>query len=493
MASFKNHLFISYTHIDNEHFSGTSLGWIDHLHERLEIRLAQLLGTAPTIWRDRKLRGNYLIDETFVIELSRTEILLSVVTPRYLKSTACLSEVQTFCRQASEQGGVHVGDKHRVFKVIKTYVPADEQSSEFRGVLGYEFYQSDQTSGRVREFDHEVNARGEKDKRYWDKFEDLAWDVHEMVKRLEGRTAADAQRPSATIYLAETTSDLSDERDRVKRELQQFGYLVLPDKPLPLKAPDLLDAVRAYLSRSRLSVHFIGEHYGVIPEMESDRSVVRVQQELARDRVNGDGFQSLIWMPPGLAPEDERQHQFVADLKNSVASRPGSELLQVKLEDLKTILHGKLIQEPKPAKAVDGAVRVYLICGREDVDAVDQIRNYLFDQGYEVTLPLLDGGEIDVLQDHKEGLLLCDAVLIYWGRASEGWLRMKLRDLLKLPGYGRVSPLLGKVVYIGAPESPTKDRFKTHEALVIMNSGEFNPESLDPLLAEIQKAKGAWP
>ena len=489
MPSFKNHLFISYTHIDNRPLSG-STGWIDYLHKRLDIRLAQLMGTKATIWRDPKLRSNDIFDKRIVIELSKTAILLSVVSEGYLKSPSCRQELETFCSTEMTQ----VGDKHRLFKVMKTYIPDEDLPLEFRGILGCAFYQRDQASGRVREFDHEVNANGEKDKLYWDKFEDLAWDIHEMVKRLEGRTAADAQGPSATIYLAETTSDLSDERDRVKRELRQFGYLVLPDKPLPLKAPDLLDAVREYLSRSRLSVHFIGKHYGVIPEMESDRSVVFVQQELARERVDGDGFQSLIWMPPGLAPEDERQRKFVAALKNSLASRDGSELLQVKLEDLKTIIHDKLVQEPKPVAGLPGkvgAVRVYLICDREDVDAVDPIRNYLFDQGYEVTLPLLDGGEIDVLQDHNENLLLCDAVLLYWGRASEGWLRMKLRDLLKLPGYGRVSPLLGKVVYVGAPESPAKDRFKTHEALVIMTSGEFNPESLDPLLAEIQKAKGA--
>ncbi|HEX6731702.1 MAG TPA: hypothetical protein VF074_16875, partial [Pyrinomonadaceae bacterium] len=54
---FAHHLFISYAHIDNRSFSGGDRGWIDLLHERLEIRLAQLLGKPPKIWRDRKLRG----------------------------------------------------------------------------------------------------------------------------------------------------------------------------------------------------------------------------------------------------------------------------------------------------------------------------------------------------------------------------------------------------------------------------------------------------
>jgi hypothetical protein len=183
-------------------------------------------------------------------------------------------------------------------------------------------------------------------------------------------------------------------------------------------------------------------------------------------------------------------------LQNSFTSRNGSELLQIKLEDLKTIIQTKLTQKIKLAPAVSqeaGPARIYLICDQRDVDEAQSIQNYLFDQGYEVTLPLLEGSEAEVLQDHKENLLLCDVVFIFQGRASEGWLRMKLRELVKLPGYGRTVPLLVKAVYIGGPESEPKDRFKTLEAQVIRNYGEFNPKTLDPFLAQVSRAKGARP
>ena len=493
MPGFENQLFISYAHIDNEHFSGTTEGWIDLLHERLEIRLAQLLGKSPKIWRDRKLRGNDLFNDTIVIELAKTAIMVSVITPRYVESQSCRSEVEDFSRLAAQTGGIQIGDKHRVFKVVKTHVAFEEHPAVVRDLLGYEFFQRDQASGRVREFDHEISGKGEKDTRYWGKFEDLAWDIHELIKRLE-HPAPTSMGSGATIYLAETTSDLSEERDKVKRELQQFGHLVLPDRALPLKMPALREVVHDYLERSRLSVHLIGEHYGIIPEMESERSMVRMQQELAIERGDDAGFSRLIWLPPGLAPKDERQQRFLADLQNSFTSRNGSELLQIKLEDLKTIIQTKLTQKAKLAPAVSeetGPARIYLICDQRDVDEAQSIQNYLFDQGYEVTLPLLDGSESEVLEDHKENLLLCDVVFIFQGRASEGWLRMKLRELVKLPGYGRTVPLHVKAIYIGGPESEPKDRFKTLEAQVIRNYGEFNPKILDPFLAQVSKAKGA--
>jgi hypothetical protein len=260
-----------------------------------------------------------------------------------------------------------------------------------------------------------------------------------------------------------------------------------------LGAPEFQEAVREYLKRSRLSVHLIGENYGSIPNMEAERSVVRLQQELAFERGDNAEFSRLIWLPPGLQPKDERQQKFVADLQNSFTSQNGSELLQVKLEDLKTIIQTKLTQKPKSAPVANegaGAARIYLICDQKDDDAVEPLQNYLFERGYEVMPSLRDGSEAEVLQDHRDNLQTCDALLIYQGLASEGWLRMKLRELLKLPGYGRPTPLLGKAVYVGAPELPAKERFKTHGALVVKDYGEFNPAALEPFLAQINKAKG---
>ena len=69
------------------------------------------------------------------------------------------------------------------------------------------------------EFDAEISAQGEKDKRYWNKFEDLAWDIHELIKFLERPESAAVIKPTGqTIYLAETTSDLTEQRDKVRRK-----------------------------------------------------------------------------------------------------------------------------------------------------------------------------------------------------------------------------------------------------------------------------------
>ncbi|HYJ86260.1 MAG TPA: toll/interleukin-1 receptor domain-containing protein [Pyrinomonadaceae bacterium] len=489
---FENSLFISYAHIDNARFTEVEKGWIELLHEALDWRLPQLLGRPVKIWRDRKLGGNDVLNDTIIIELSKAAILLAVITPRYLQSKSCRSELDDFFRLAAQNGGLRIGDKHRVFKVVKTFVPLTEHPPELRDMLGYEFYAEDKSTGRFREYDNEIGPKGEKDKRYWEKFEDLAQDISFLLNRMESAQTREPTR-GETIYLAETTSDLREEHDRVKRELLQHGHVVLPDKALPQEAPLLREAVRDYLQLSRLSVHLIGENYGTIPEMETERSIVRLQEELATERGDDDKFSRLIWMPPGLQPTDPRQMKFVDDLQNSFNSHNGSELLQTKLEDLKTIIQTKLTQKPKPVTPVGdtkGPTRIYLICDQSDMDAVGPVQDYLFAQGCEITLPLTEGNEAEVFQDHKDNLLICDAVLIFQGHAGEGWLRMKLRELLKLPGYGRSTPLLGKAIYVAGPVSPPKERFKTQEAQVIKNFGEFDPQPLQPFIARVSEAKG---
>src|SRR5262249_33642121 len=134
-SMFGNLVFISYAHIDNNHFSGTSSGWIDLLHERLEIRLAQLLGRQPKIWRDRKLAGNDVFNDTIVIELSRTAILLSVVTPRYVQSTSCRRELQDFLRLAQQTGGGRPQHKNPGVKGGETEVPLQRKTPGGRRCL----------------------------------------------------------------------------------------------------------------------------------------------------------------------------------------------------------------------------------------------------------------------------------------------------------------------------------------------------------------------
>src|SRR5262245_51627408 len=257
--SFENDVFISYAHIDDVPLIEGQKGWIANFHRALEVRLAQLLGRTPRIWRDPKLQGNDIFADRLVERLPGVAILVSIISPRYLKSDWCLRELREFMKAANGSGGLRIGHKVRVFKVVKTPVPLDQQVPELQHMLGYEFSTTDAHSGRARELSQGGDADDQR--LYWAKLDDLAHDITELLQTLDsGETASapaaaptlvGAMSPRASgvesaaassddrvVYLAEATYDLRDKRDAIRRELQALGLRVVPDQPLPPVRPE---------------------------------------------------------------------------------------------------------------------------------------------------------------------------------------------------------------------------------------------------------------
>jgi hypothetical protein len=315
--AFEDDIFISYAHVDNVPLAKGQEGWITLLEERLRILVGQQLGEDIKLWRDPKLQGNDVFSEVLLARLKKVASFVSVLSPRYLRSDWCQNELNAFCQHAGLHGGLTLGSQARVFKVVKTYLPRDKHPEPSQSLLGYEFYEYDEGTGRAREFSPDIDPI--KDQRYWSKLKDLAWDIKQLLEALR---APPPDTPKATIYLAASTADLSAERDNIKRELQQHGYRVMPDRELPLTVPELEQAVRAYLQQAELSIHLIDAHYGIVPEMEQ-RSVVRLQYALAAERSRDPNFSQLIWMPPGLQAKEERQQAFIEDRTYAaILSRP---------------------------------------------------------------------------------------------------------------------------------------------------------------------------
>lgn len=161
-------------------------------------------------------------------------------------------------------------------------------------------------------------------------------------------------------------------------------------------------------------------------------------------------------MPVGLQAQEPRQEELIQSLQ----SEPN--LLQTSLEELKTIIKDKLNSKPQlPQKVIadDGPLRVYLICDHRDLEAIAPLDDYLYNQGFEVILPLFEGDEALVRQFHQDQLQLCDVAIIYCGNVSESWVQIKLGDLRKASGYGRSKPMLAKGIYMGEPYTQQKRRW----------------------------------
>lgn len=523
--AFAHDIFISYGHLDDLNPFGEERGWVDLLHERLSVLVGQALGYEPNIWRDgHQLQGNDELTGAISEGVTSSLLLVPIISPRYVQSDWCNREMEAFHSGEPPPANAGPGFRSRVFKVVKTPLPEHLKSFEpehIRNLIGYQFFAEDPGSGLLTEFSSEPS-----DKNYWRTLNRLVADVTKTLIELKhsdrkqtapvkaaaeapiaARESAPSALPASTngasaaakfVYLAETTSDLAEERERVRDELQQRGFSVLPEQKLPLEEAAATEkAIRENLERSALSVHLIGTRYGSTPEDDA-RSIVRIQEQLAAEHgATNSAFLRLLWIPPGLTTgalviKDERQNSFVAELNNRMTA--GAELLQTSVEDLKTRIVEKL---NPPAKALSrGAAssklkQVYLICENRDRSFVRPIKEYLFKQNIEV-ITWLDQGETDTLMDyHRRNLRECDAALVYFGSGDEPWVRKNLEDLEKAYGYGREQDWLANAVYVGSPPSDQKEDFLTHLVpFVIRNFSSFDPNDLREFVNAVQASDG---
>jgi hypothetical protein len=493
---FELDVFVSYAHLDNTGFEEDQKGWVAKLHEKLERRLAQLLGKPSRIWRDPKLKGNDVFEETIIERVKAAAILVSVVSPRYVRSPWTTRELKEFCQAAEQQGGVTIRDKCRIFKVLKTPVPLDEQTPQLRAVLGYEFFGMDPATGNFREFDEEFGP--EYRQKFLMKLDDVAQEMKELLEIVEGRETVEAPADSDgdAIFLAVTTHDVQDERDAVRRELQQRGYTVLPARELSLVGAEVEAAVRGDLARCAMSIHLIGNRYSLIPE-NSTTSLVEIQHELAIERGEQGGFTRLVWIPPNVQVTDPRQLEVIERLRMDPRMGPGADLLETPLDELRTVIHDTL--EPRRAlkttpAAPSGAPEttkvdvpsVYLVYEQTDTAVVTPWADFLFDQGLDVVHPVFGDTESQVRACHEESLRTADGVVIFAAAAQPLWLRQKFSELQKIPGYGRTKPAPVVAVCLLPPRTPDKERFRTHEAIVIQQWDGLSPEPWQQVIGRLK-------
>src|SRR2546430_4548340 len=216
-------VFISYRHLDNIPVSGAT-GWIDDFTKRLTTQLTFKLGHEPRVWRDPKLGGSDYFERVILKALQQSKILISVLSPGYIDPSSewCLRELTDFCRLAKQDIGVSIEDKSRCFKIVKTFVAREKHPAELQGLLGYEFFDEDADSDRVRDFSY--LSDGYRYNRYLDQIDQLAFDITQMLMAIDSAKSVTTPDRLHTVYIAEATTDRSHYRVSIRNELLSLGF-----------------------------------------------------------------------------------------------------------------------------------------------------------------------------------------------------------------------------------------------------------------------------
>jgi serine/threonine protein kinase len=482
-------IFICCAQIDDEPLPPEREGWISQFERNLRIRLEQLLGESVRVLSCPMPSGDVLPDETVMDVVPSAKTLISVVSPPFTKSAGCRHSVVAFCGREGDSEHAATEWRLRLFKVLKTPVIEHELSPDLAGlfsqVLGFEFFEADPQTGRVREFHERFGPEARQ--HYYERIYDLAQEISGVLRKLRGAAgdvhAAAQAATGKTVYLATTTSDIAAEREVLRRELIARGHRVMPDRPLALEAGQLTAQVWDFLAACQFCVHPIGGRYGMIVE-GAEESVPEIQNRLAAQA----GLNRLIWIPRALDVTDARQAKWIEALRRDPHQHRGGELIEDRIEVFKTTLIDRLKPPPAAprAEAGTGPPRVYVIYDRKDEEAIDVVEDFLFERGIETILPAFDVSEAEVQDTHIQNLRDCDAAIIYYGAVGRHWVDFHIRDLAKAAGYRDSKPIPVQAVYLAPPFDRRKERFKSLSVQIFRQESDSATGLLTPLANQIK-------
>ena len=519
--NYEKDVFISYAHLDDKPLDETAKGWVTDFHKLLKTRLEQTIGHDINVWRDERLSGNEIFAPEIEAQLPKLKVMVSIITPRYVESDWCKRELNYFYKAADENGGIAIGNKSRIFKIVKT--PVDQEVIEqlpgdlqriFTDILDYKFYRWEPETGRFKELGLYSWVDNQTRQEYMNKIDDVAQDIANLIKKFKNGDTKEVVKRK--IFLAETTYDLQSYRENLVRELLEAGYSILPNRNLPLVAEKFSEEVEACVAESILSVHLVSStNYAAQPE-GSDKSIVILQNEIAAQKSSQLNRPRLIWIPPSTAnaSTNERmvrqQQAFVGELKTDAELQKGADILEGPLEELKQAIFDTIKRkdeeektkreaEEKAKKLAEHALAnpvvdsvsvvpkvVYLICDQRDLDETRPLEDLIYDTGNEVLLPLFDGDQAQLRAAHLENLQLCDAVIIYYGAGNYRWASSMKSDLLRLPALGRTKPLVEKAIYLSAPADRDKESFRANDFRIINGLSGFSTEAFTGFFQKLQ-------
>jgi hypothetical protein len=461
--NFEKHLFVSYAHVDDLPTPGDDQGWVTRFYKYLETYLSQSIGEEARVWRDDRLRGNDIFANEIVKQFPKTAVLISILSPRYIESEWCLKEVTEFCKTAEVHGGLTVDDKARVLRVLLKRIPSERREQLphiLKDALGYEFFQGVE-GGRELPLDPSFGS-GETYRRqiYF-----LAEDIADLISKLKQKEVGEsvtevASKPS--VYLAECSYELRDDRDKIRGELRAHGYNVLPDQlaRLPELELEYVAEVGRLLDECQVSVHIVGKFRGKVPDGPSSKSAVQLQNEIAAQKSGESGLHRVIWLPEDASSDQAEQQAFIGALQKVAGLQRGADLVTGDLESFKGAIHAALQKMEKPAvqtlQAEKNSKLVYLICDQRDRPATIPLRKFLKAEGIDVVIPVFEGDAATVRQANRELFTRCDAVILFYGAGDEAWKRTVENELIKMKAYRDDKPLLANYLYLAAPFTDDK-------------------------------------
>lgn len=348
VPGFDYDVFLSYPWVDNKIAPGTQqqAGWIATLREGLRQAIDGELGreNAAKLFIDTaELNKSQSWGKQLEEALDRTAVFVMVLSPGYIHSPACRSEIAHFKKVVESCGNQKIWQSGRLFVVHMRPLPDDaddwpegvspQHMQDYFGPksednpLGYRFYVNE--SGRST-----PKQLKPTDQLYQDTLDEMRAAVAARLKAMKKAAKAAVRPPKPTIIgtatkiqfagtkptilLAKPTDELRKMCLPLVKWCESAGLRVLPENPWPANPPDFQRAYLEALKQSHLVVQFLGD----LPA-DTDSSFPQGREQWQFDTSKAAGINVFRLREPGIElstvePESYRKFVSEADVRPDV-------------------------------------------------------------------------------------------------------------------------------------------------------------------------------
>ena len=453
LPQFRHDLFISYRRVSND----TPDRWVDTFCEDMRSQLRERVGEVA-IWRDTaELRAGDAWRPEIAEAVESTGIFMALMARTYFDSDECRKELDRFLGRLKAPEG---GGGRKLLPIFK-HPPRnpDEMPAELREIGHHEFFVQEPRGWR--ELDRKRDADD-----YWERMSRMVQDLTQALEDLHGRQKKQAL---GTVFINRVAPELLQERERLRSDLQQRGFLVVPEHEILWNAADHQQRLLQDLSNALLCVHLVSGNASIEPlTPERDRTQLALAQaEMARLGRPA----PLVWIQAAatVAPP---QQALIDYIRNDLCNA-GVDYLQGSLEELKSLMQDSL---PKPAAATLAKPRkVAVIVEAQDLADLGPLKTLLAHKlGLDVRSMVFEGDAPEDEARLRKTLAQCSQVLVFWSRQPEDWVT----DLFDHPALaGHLGPER-LCVYAAGEGSVQKATFENASARTVAGLVSLNEAGL---------------
>jgi len=418
---------IFYLPFENNNLDETDKLWVLNFQTILKISLDRIIQQKINIY-------NPLVDsdefKNYGLETQNNAVFIQfIINEDYIHESLIQKQKNQF--------------NHKVFQLncypLKDFIPANDE------IIPINFY-DEKNRAKI-----DLSKGFEKitDDSIWLKITDLSYDIKDFFSN-----TISPDKIKTTIYLAQANDDLQNERETILREFKHLGYHLLPENNFPSDTNEYKLFVKHNLVKSDFSIHLIGNKYEPVLK-ELNISVTEIQNDLFNQHIQTSSEktnQRFVWIPQNFRAESEKQRLYVENFKHNVEFLENTEIIQTPIEVFKSIVKRKIDNSKTQSENPDNdthakkAKRVYFIHTNINESERLDIINYLDNNSLEVVELGKAEKKIHLIKRHQNYLKSADAILIYYPEENPYWLKSKLSDLKKAPGFGKKEPYLAKAI-----------------------------------------------